>query len=70
MLRQAWDLAGERARPLPDPSAPGGIKRTKDAGRVLYESKESKCFACGNLIMCNPLSATCIYCDCQMDGFR
>ncbi|EFJ40803.1 hypothetical protein VOLCADRAFT_99384 [Volvox carteri f. nagariensis] len=67
---QPWDTAGERARPLPDPSAPDGLKRTKDTGRVLYDAKESTCITCGNMIMCNPLSATCIYCDCQLDGFR
>ncbi|EFJ40769.1 hypothetical protein VOLCADRAFT_99358 [Volvox carteri f. nagariensis] len=67
---QPWDTAGERARPLPDPSAPDGLKRTKDTGRVLYDAKESTCITCGNMIMCNPRSATCIYCDCQLDGFR
>ncbi|GIL85434.1 hypothetical protein Vretifemale_13933 [Volvox reticuliferus] len=69
-MEQAWDVAGERARPLPDPSAPDGLKRTKDGGRIYYDAKNSTCSACGNMIMCNPLSATCIYCVCQMDGFR
>ncbi|GLI60409.1 hypothetical protein VaNZ11_002560 [Volvox africanus] len=69
-MEQAWDVTGERARPLPDPSSSDGLKRTKDGGRICYDAKNSTCSACGNMIMCNPLSATCIYCVCQMDGFR
>ncbi|GIL60475.1 hypothetical protein Vafri_15027 [Volvox africanus] len=69
-MEQAWDVTGERARPLPDPSSFDGLKRTKDGGRIYYDAKNSTCLACGNMIMCNPLSATCIYCVCQMDGFR
>ncbi len=67
---QPWDIEGERAQPLPDPSAPDGMKRTKDGGRVLYDAKGSTCATCGNMIMCNPLSAVCIYCDSQLDNFR
>ncbi|GFR53011.1 hypothetical protein Agub_g15702, partial [Astrephomene gubernaculifera] len=67
---QKWDVEGERAKPLPDPSAPDGLKRTKDGGRLYYDAKNSTCQFCGNMAMCNPLSAVCIYCDCVMEGFR
>ncbi|KXZ54972.1 hypothetical protein GPECTOR_3g139 [Gonium pectorale] len=67
---QEWDVDGSRARPLPDTSAPDGMKRTKDGGRVLYDARGSTCAHCCNMVMCNPLSAVCIYCDSQLAGFR
>ncbi|PNH07735.1 hypothetical protein TSOC_005762 [Tetrabaena socialis] len=67
---QVWDVDATRAKPLADPSAPDGLKRTKDGSRVLYDARGSTCEHCGNMVLCNPLSAVCIYCDSVMQGFR
>ncbi len=63
-------MDGERARPLTDGAAPDGVRRTRDGGRVLYDARGSTCRHCGNMVLCHPLSAVCIYCDSLLEGFR
>ncbi|KAG2424659.1 hypothetical protein HXX76_014383 [Chlamydomonas incerta] len=67
---QTWDTDASRARPLPDPAAPDGLKRTRDGGRLLFDARGAACGHCGCLAMTSPLSAVCSYCDAIMSGFR
>lgn len=69
-IPQTWDVDGSRARPLPDPAAPDGHKRTRDGSRLLFDAKGAACGHCGCLAMTSPLSAVCSYCDAIMSGFR